>query len=122
MDKVLTVSEMREADNYTINVLNVPSAELMRRAGLSIADEAEKASKMLNTDEITVVCGVGNNGGDGIVCAEELRKRGYNVGVYALSGNCSDGCMREKLAYKGRYLRHITGAIAFSAKLFKFVA
>ena len=80
MDKVLTVSEMREADNYTINVLNVPSAELMRRAGLSIADEAEKASKMLNTDEITVVCGVGNNGGDGFVCAEELRKRGYNVG------------------------------------------
>ena len=111
MDKVLTVSEMREADNYTINVLNVPSAELMRRAGLSIADEAEKASKMLNTDEITVVCGVGNNGGDGIVCAEELRKRGYNVGVYALRGNCSDGGMREKLAYKGRYLRHITGAI-----------
>ena len=47
MDKVLTVSEMREADNYTINVLNVPSAELMRRAGLSIADEAEKASKKI---------------------------------------------------------------------------
>lgn len=111
MDKVLTNAQMREADAYTINIKGVPSAELMRRAGVAIAEEAEKAAKNLNTTDILVVCGTGNNGGDGYVCAEELRIRSFSVKVYAADGNLSPDCEREKNNYKGGYLRDIRGAI-----------
>lgn len=111
MDRVLSSSEMREADAYTINVLGANSADLMQKAGVALADEAEKTAKTLKTDEITVVCGTGNNGGDGYVCATELLNRGFNVAVYAVDSNLSPDCQLKKSAYKGRYLRHITGAI-----------
>ena len=75
---------MRAADSYTINSLKIPSEELMRRAGLAIADEVAAVAEA--SDKILVVCGTGNNGGDGYVCAEELLRRGFNVKVYALSG------------------------------------
>ena len=111
MERVLTNAQMREADAYTINIKGVPSATLMRRAGTAIADEAKKAAKSLNTSDILVVCGTGNNGGDGYVCAEELRKRSFNVKVYAAEGDLSPDCAREKNCYKGGYSRDITGAI-----------
>ena len=111
MEKVLTNAQMRLADAYTINTVGTPTKVLMHRAGVAIADEAEKTAKELETDEILVVCGTGNNGGDGYVCAEELRKRGFSVAVYASNGNFSADCEREFQAYKGRYLKHMWGAI-----------
>ncbi|MDE6667041.1 MAG: NAD(P)H-hydrate dehydratase [Clostridia bacterium] len=111
MEIVLSNAQMRLSDAYTIEKNDVSSAELMHRAGVAIAAEAENTAKTLKTDEILVICGTGNNGGDGFVCAEELRSRGFNVAVYALEGKLSADCQREKLAYKGRYLRHIWGAI-----------
>lgn len=111
MEQVLSNSQMRFADAYTIEEKGVSSAELMHRAGVAIANVAENVAKQLKTDEILVVCGTGNNGGDGYVCAEELRCRGFNIAVYALEGKLSFDCHREKSAYKGRYLRHIWGAI-----------
>ncbi|MDE7168517.1 MAG: NAD(P)H-hydrate dehydratase, partial [Clostridia bacterium] len=111
MERVLTNAQMRLADAFTIEEKGASSAELMHAAGVAIADEVENIAKVLKTDEILVVCGTGNNGGDGYVCAEVLRKRGFNVAVYASEGKLSAGCQREKLAYKGRYLRHMWGAI-----------
>ncbi len=111
MEKVLSNAQMRSADAYTIEELGVSSAILMRRAGVAIADEAENTAKALKTDEILVVCGTGNNGGDGYVCAEELKNRGFNVAVYALEGKLSSDCDREKKNYTGRYLRHMWGSI-----------
>lgn len=107
MDKVLTNAQMRAADAYTINIKGVSSAELMRRAGVAIAEEVEKLAKT----DVLVVCGTGNNGGDGYVCAEELRKRGLAVKVYACDGKLSPDCEREKNSYKGGYSRDIRGAI-----------
>ena len=111
MERVLSNAQMRLSDAYTIAEKGVSSAELMHAAGVAIAEEAENTAKSLQTDEILVVCGTGNNGGDGYVCAEVLRNRGFNVAVYALDGKFSADCQREKLAYKGRYLRHMWGAI-----------
>ena len=111
MERVLSNAQMRFADAFTINEKGVSSAELMHRAGNAIADEVENTVKALKQEEILVVCGTGNNGGDGYVCAEELRKRGFNVAVYGVEGNLSPDCAREKLAYKGRYLRDIWGSI-----------
>lgn len=104
MINILTVEQMRAADFYTINELKIPSQILMRRAGIAIADVVSSYAEMvLNTKNVTVVCGTGNNGGDGYVCAEELKKRGYNVLVYAMEGNFSEDCARERASYTGVY-------------------
>ncbi|MBD5632752.1 MAG: NAD(P)H-hydrate dehydratase [Clostridia bacterium] len=93
MEWVLSNAEMRAADSFTIENLGISGGQLMKAAGKAIADEVEKAAKKLNVNDITVICGTGNNGGDGYICAEELKNRGYKVDV------CD------------RYLQHITGAI-----------
>lgn len=111
MDKVLTNAQMRSADAYTINVKGIPSSVLMRRAGTAIAEEVAKTAKKLGVKDILVVCGTGNNGGDGYVCAEELRKRDFSVKVFAAAGNLSPDCEREKNCYKGEYSHDIRGAI-----------
>ena len=107
----ITNSQMRECDRYTIDTLGVPSQTLMRRAGTAIADEVERVAKRLKTDDILVVCGTGNNGGDGYVCADELKTRGFDVKIYAFEGRFSPDCEAFRNLTKCRYLRHITGLI-----------
>ena len=109
--RALSNAQMRAADEYTIVKLGVPSEVLMRRAGLALADEVEAATKKLKTGKVLVVCGTGNNGGDGYVCAQELINRGICAEVYAAEGELSIDCAREKERYKGDYSRHICGAI-----------
>lgn len=110
MELVLSNAEMKLSDEYTING-GVPSCELMRRAGQAIAEEVIAVANNLGTQSVLVVCGTGNNGGDGYVCARILGERGYNVKVYAVKGNLSADCAREKSAYKYAYSNHIAGAI-----------
>lgn len=110
----LTNEQMRLADEYTIGVSGVNSEQLMARAGQWIAEEVEKAAKERNFRKILVICGLGNNGGDGYVAARELQKRGFDVEIYAFEGNLSDDCRREKFLTKCRYFWHTTGAIDFS--------
>lgn len=110
-NRALTNAQMREADEYTIINLGVPSEVLMKRAGIAVADEVEKTVKEIDAAEVLVVCGTGNNGGDGFVCAQELLNRGISVKVYAVEGKLSADCAREKERYKGRYSGHICGAI-----------
>lgn len=109
MKKVLTIAEMREADSHTINDLKISSEVLMHRAGSAIADEV--AAVAAKSCAILVVCGTGNNGGDGYVCAQTLLDRGYDIKVYAFDGNLSVDCAREKEAYRGCYTDIIDGDI-----------
>ncbi|MCD8371836.1 MAG: NAD(P)H-hydrate dehydratase [Clostridia bacterium] len=108
MQRYLTNSQMRSADNYTINTLGVPSETLMRRAGLAIAEEVLAVA---DGKTILVVCGTGNNGGDGYVCSQILLQKGVNVSVYAMQGRLSADCEREKLRYTGGYSTQICGDI-----------
>lgn len=110
MQRVLTNSQMRAADEYTVNACGVASETLMRRAGSAVAEEIAKLDGIAGA-EITVVCGTGNNGGDGYVCAEELLKRGLNVKVYGIDGKFSEDCAREKRAYAGEYAYEIRGGV-----------
>lgn len=103
MQKVLSIGQMREADLYTINELQISSQELMHRAGVAIADEVASIADKIGANPIIVVCGTGNNGGDGYVCAEELKSRGYNVLVHAMDGDFSEDCARERAKYTGQY-------------------
>lgn len=107
MIKLLSNSQMRAADEYTINRIGIPSRTLMRRAGAAIAEEAVAAVASLGARSVTVVCGTGNNGGDGYVCAEILKSKGLAVNVFAFGGRLSPDCEREKAAYTGSYTDEI---------------
>ncbi len=110
MKKLLTNAQMKEADTQTIE--SGTSCEiLMQRAGDAIASEVEEVANTIANPKILVVCGIGNNGGDGYVCARLLDSWGYNVTVFAFSGKLSDDCQREKAQYVGDYTEEITGDI-----------
>ncbi len=81
MHELLTGEEMAEADRRTVS-LGVPSLTLMENAGRAVADEA---AKMVSPGaKIAVLCGPGNNGGDGFVAARYLKERGFDVRVACL--------------------------------------
>lgn len=109
MQHIYTAAQMRAADSYTIETLGTPSEELMRRAGECIAEEV--ASVAAAGDKILVVCGTGNNGGDGYVCARNLLSRGLDAGVLALEGTLSADCERERARYTGQFLQDVEGDI-----------
>lgn len=108
MQKFLTNALMRQCDSYTINTLGVPSIELMERAGAALAEQVQNCGDKC----VTVVCGGGNNGGDGYVCARLLMERGVAVSVCDLSGGrYSPDCADRKGAYGGQYASTIKGDI-----------
>jgi ADP-dependent NAD(P)H-hydrate dehydratase / NAD(P)H-hydrate epimerase len=86
--KVLTAEQMREADRLTTERYGIPSLQLMENAGAAVADYLSEAfpdlssrnipatPNILATRNILVLCGKGNNGGDGFVVARRLRERG----------------------------------------------
>lgn len=74
-----TAVEMRTVDRVTVDEIGVPGAVLMERAGLGAA--AEVLQWFPHARRIAVVCGSGNNGGDGFVAARHLAAAGREVSV-----------------------------------------
>ena len=89
MKYVLTNEQMREADAFTIDTLGVPALELMERAGAALKKEAEKLAP---TGKILCVCGGGNNGGDGFVCARLLLLAGREVEAVFIANRRTHEC------------------------------
>src|SRR5687767_11723849 len=83
--KILTAAQMQALDQRTIMEAHIPSLTLMERAGLGVAQQLEAAFSPLKNKLITVVCGKGNNGGDGLVVARLLAKKKINVHVILLT-------------------------------------
>jgi ADP-dependent NAD(P)H-hydrate dehydratase / NAD(P)H-hydrate epimerase len=81
MRPVVTAAQMRALDGATIDDLGLPALTLMETAGRAVADAA---LRMLGEGRghVAVVCGPGNNGGDGFVAARALRDRGVDAVVY----------------------------------------
>jgi ADP-dependent NAD(P)H-hydrate dehydratase / NAD(P)H-hydrate epimerase len=73
---------MREVDRWTIEDRGVPSLDLMERAGAGLARAVEREAP---EGRVVVVCGKGNNGGDGLVAARRLREAGREVDVLLLA-------------------------------------
>ena len=76
--------QMKHADSYTIHTLGIPSLDLMERAAASCVDVLEE--KNLDLSNVLVVCGSGNNGGDGFAVARMLIQKGYKVSVLFARG------------------------------------
>jgi NAD(P)H-hydrate epimerase len=111
MERVLTNAQMRASDEYTIKTLGISSEVLMERAGEALCDEVMLLLNEIGTAEILIVCGSGNNGGDGYVCARNLLKRGIAPLVYDVGGKYSKDCEREKERFTGEYATQIKGDI-----------
>jgi hydroxyethylthiazole kinase-like uncharacterized protein yjeF len=84
---VVTSDEMRSIDEETIRDY-VPGPKLMENAGKGVADAIIENLKPRKTAAIVIICGKGNNGGDGFVVSRLLKKRGYRVKTY-LTGKTS---------------------------------
>ena len=79
--KVVTAEEMRGIDRRTIEEFGIPGSVLMERAGVAAASRIRGLFEKRKT---IVLCGGGNNGGDGIVVARELHNSGWNAKVLLL--------------------------------------
>ncbi len=101
--RVLTAAQMREADRRTIEDIGIPSLVLMENAGRQVVAAMEAIHTDLLERTVAVLCGRGNNGGDGFVVARTLLQRGVDVAVF-LIGQVSDvrGDARVNLDILGR--------------------
>jgi NAD(P)H-hydrate epimerase len=77
--KVLTSAEMREVDRLTTEKYGVPGLLLMENAASRVVEAIEKKFGSVNRKRALVICGKGNNGGDGAALARLLHTRGAAV-------------------------------------------
>jgi ADP-dependent NAD(P)H-hydrate dehydratase / NAD(P)H-hydrate epimerase len=96
--KILSAAEMRAVDQRTTEKYGVASIELMRQAGAAVARFVLR--EYGERRRICVLCGRGNNGGDGFVAARELVRAGCEVRVLLL-GNPADLKGDAKAAFDG---------------------
>ena len=83
MQKLTTAAQMREMDRRTIEDYSVPGIVLMENAALRVVDVIAERFGPLTGKRIAVVCGKGNNGGDGLAIARHLAARfGAKVSVH----------------------------------------
>jgi hydroxyethylthiazole kinase-like uncharacterized protein yjeF len=99
-DQILTVAQMRAAEDALIDAGSSVSA-LMAQAGRGAADWVWRIA---GRQRVTVLCGPGNNGGDGYVIAQALRERGGDVVVVAAGEPRSDAAIAARRSFAGEVL------------------
>lgn len=87
--KIVSAVEMAGIDNAAINSVGIPAVVLMENAGLSVVSALERKFSDLNSKKILIICGPGNNGGDGMVVARHLANRGVSLRVAVFLGSGS---------------------------------
>jgi hydroxyethylthiazole kinase-like uncharacterized protein yjeF len=100
-DPILTVAEMRAGEQALID-RGTSVDELMRIAGHGAG---EWVWRVAAGRPVTVLCGNGNNGGDGYVIAELIRRRGGDVAVVAAREPATGAARNSRAAYRGSLLR-----------------
>ncbi|MCD7817837.1 MAG: NAD(P)H-hydrate dehydratase [Lachnospiraceae bacterium] len=99
MEFLLNAKQMKECDNRAIHQFGIPSPVLMERAALAVVEEMKKAD--LDLSRVLVVCGSGNNGGDGFAVARIL-KESSDENSDEKQNSFSDDCGKVTLAFVGR--------------------
>ena len=78
-------NEMQELDRYTIEEFGIPGLILMENAGRGVTEIILEKFAPEAANGVIIVCGPGNNGGDGFVIARHLAQRGYPVQIFSLA-------------------------------------
>lgn len=116
--KVLSAEEMQKCDRVTTERYGVPSIELMRAASAAVDAFAREHFKRAR--RVTVLCGKGNNGGDGMMAARLLAKAGLEVTTlllgsrYELKGDAATA-WRELSVSQNRYIFEVNSAAELKA-------
>ena len=110
---LLTGAQMRAAERAAF-ARGLPSFEAMRRAGVAVADAIMARWPAASIADVHVLCGPGNNGGDGFVIAATLREAGYRVTLHALRAKSeySGDAARAAAMWQGEALKPDVHAIA----------
>ncbi len=86
MIPLFSTQQVRAADNFAINKLKIPGIVLMENAAISIKNEILREFPFINAQYcFGIICGKGNNGGDGFAVARQLLISGYRVIVISLA-------------------------------------
>src|SRR5207244_1577947 len=100
--KALTAAEMRQVDLLTTERYGIPSLQLMENAGTRFFEFLRSSYGDLAASHAAVLCGKGNNGGDGYVVARLLQEAGLQPCVYlfadpqTLRGDAAENFLRLK--------------------------
>ncbi|MFC1565530.1 NAD(P)H-hydrate dehydratase [Candidatus Neomarinimicrobiota bacterium] len=82
--KLLTKEQAQELDRIAIEQMGIPGFELMGRAGSAVASYAQNMIAGIHNPKIAIVCGMGNNAGDGYKAAIELQKVGLKPNIFII--------------------------------------
>src|SRR5215471_21563865 len=97
--KALTAAEMREVDRLTTERYGIPSLQLMENAGTSFSEFLRASYFDSSASRAAILCGKGNNGGDGFVVARHLQEQGLKPQTYLFAdGKTVHGDAAENLA------------------------
>ena len=101
--RILNAAQMRDADRHTTEEIGIPSLVLMENAGRQVVAAIEAAYESHLDGRVAVLCGRGNNGGDGFVVARTLLQRAIDTSVFVI-GAVSEirGDARTNLDILGR--------------------
>jgi hydroxyethylthiazole kinase-like uncharacterized protein yjeF len=88
MQKILNVAQIEELDAYTIKHEPIASIDLMERACKAFVNWF--TNEIESSKKIEIVCGTGNNGGDGASIARLLHDSGYAVTVWVIRGSVGE--------------------------------
>ena len=84
----LTIEDVKDFDEWAVDMIGLPSIILMENAGKSVADEVYRQyfEKDKGFTGVAIFCGTGHNGGDGLVAARHLFVKGVTASVYIIGG------------------------------------
>jgi NAD(P)H-hydrate epimerase len=106
LDPLYDAEGSRAVDAWAIEEQGVPSAQLMETAGTALAEAVASLSPQ---GPVRILCGKGNNGGDGLVAARHLRRTGFEVETVELWGDDVPGDLDAWLAGSGAVVDAIFG-------------
>jgi len=95
--RVLTSAQMRRIDHASGTHFNVPTDQLMDNAGRAVAEALIRLYPALQNMSPIIVCGKGNNGGDGVAAARHLKQRGVQARVERITDEADWSRVREDL-------------------------
>lgn len=110
--KALTAAEMREVDRLTTERYSIPSLQLMENAGTQFFEFLRASYGDVAVNQAAILCGKGNNGGDGFVVARLLQEKGLKPTIYLFAsqdtvrGDAAENLVRLKKS--GAKIQEIT--------------